>query len=147
MSIAEVEQRRAILDRLPQDQRGAFVTLFLAPVRHGERAPARIVAAVQEDLRRRCRRAIDDADNHVRATAARALALAGWAGWYECLLRAEREHHKAARADQHRHAWLDRQPAPAKQLAYIRALGYGRAIRSKAHASGGIVALKARRVA
>jgi hypothetical protein len=58
-----------------------------------------------------------------------------WILEWERLPEAERERAKRDRGAEHRVRWMRTQPATAKQIDYLRALGYTGEIASKGHAS------------
>ncbi len=148
MSSMYDDPRRSFLAHVPEGLRSQITNVLLARVRAGMHSPE----AVVDDALRRLRERIGGwgrEDPQVREMLgllirhrADALDFASWCLAWEQLPAAEKERQKAARGEEHRRAWLDQQPATAKQCDYLRSLGYAGEIRSKAHASELIDQLK-----
>ena len=154
LDMRDATARDAFLAVFPIARRAYVTNCFLFACRRGASMPAAVVAAVEHDLlqaaARACRwheraardRAVYDV---IRAQHEAALAFAGWALAWERLTPADKARLRAGQREQYQHAWMDQQLATAKQLAYVRALGYTGDVTSKAHASELIERLKRER--
>ena len=146
-----IDTRRAILDHLPQKERGAFTTTALRLVGRGITDPGAIVAGMAEEYGRRGAQVAprdeaaagraDRAGAVLRDHRDQALAFAEWAVSWAGLSDKERAARKAARGEQYRAKWLRQQPVTAKQLDFLHSLGWDGAVVSRGHASELIDAL------
>jgi hypothetical protein len=126
---------RALLERVPANQRSHLMNLFLTAVRAGGDMPATVVAAVTAAVRVRLAEATYSHRPLEMIKWARfrealasdpeaALRLAGHCIGWEALSPGEREATKAAKAEAGRTAWLGTQPPTPRQIAYLATLGY-----------------------
>jgi hypothetical protein len=143
---------RTLMDLLPQQERSTVANLFYRAVRAGVTDPSHVVEDVygqlrerQWEMRRQTRDGLSWAIQRsvvqerwmqvLREHREDAVAFARYVIAREQLPRGEREAEKAVRAVQYQQAAMAEQPPTAKQLAYLRSLGWPDGASSKAEAS------------
>ncbi len=130
------DPRRRFLVRFAESRRSTVMNLFLTEIREGRAdRPATIVdnlirrASAEVDLAE-ARRDRETADrwsllyHALKGHGLEALDLAAAALAWEATPTAARAQVKAARAAEHRQAWMAGQPVTARQISYLVALGY-----------------------
>ncbi len=144
-------RRQDFLGLVPDNLRNKLTLALLRPLRGGADTPATIYEAALAALRARLGRwGAEDPETTILLTTllhhrAAALAFSAWLSAWEALPREEKERIKAERGEGYRRQWLAGQVPSAKQIAFVRRLGYRGAIRSKRHASAIIDRLQPRR--
>lgn len=144
---------RALMDLLPQKERGTLAQRFYDAVRRGIGEPEAVVTDVHAQLRERLAAAVrwrhqyphessfaavrqcDTWITLLREHPAETRAFAEYVLAREQLPRAEREAEKRGRAVVYQQQAMAAQPPTVKQLAYLRALGWQDGAASKAEAS------------
>lgn len=133
---------RAFLARFPTTRRSYVANTFLFAVRHGATTPDQVLARVRQSLHEakawswsddieRIDLLLTTMDEHPDEAHAYAI----WALAWERLTPAQKERHRAGKSETFRRAYMEQQPATARQIAYVRALGYAGEVTSKAHAT------------
>ena len=154
LDMRDTTARDAFLAVFPTTRRAYVTNCFLFACRRGASTPAAVLAAVERELLQAVarashwrERAARDQEVYavIRAQHAAALAFAGWALAWERLTPTDKARLRAGQREQYLRAWMEEQPATARQRAYVRALGYTGDVTSKAHASELIERLKRER--
>jgi len=155
-----------LMDLFPQEQRSTVAQYFYRAARHGTQTPDAIYYEVLGQIWQRRSTALRDAEHpatwqperarfeaatlgvlyaQIAAHPAEGKAFAAYVLWREALPPEARSREKSLRYVTARNAARESEPPTAKQVAYLRALGYTAEVETKAAASSLIDRLVRRR--
>lgn len=128
----EVKPSKTFLDFFPEKRRSWVMQRFLARVRLGCSDPQMIVAKVWAEATAKAMLPGTPEEHTkymglclaIKNHEGDALALGLHCLWWESLSPDERSRLRTAANDQHRAAWMQRQPAAQKQVLFLRQLGH-----------------------